>query len=153
MAESFEALNMPSGIEQVLAEGIKVYPNDAALRLQLANHYYRADRAEDGLEILAPLLEKNPAVEILLTHASLLKAAGIEAEARACFETILRTHPDNVAALANLGDMRLDERDYKKSAALFEQALANDANKHPCLKQAGAGLFPQRRSGKSLAGQ
>jgi tetratricopeptide (TPR) repeat protein len=140
MAEIFSELGVEAGAEQVLLEGLKTHPQDAALRLNLANHYYRVDRAMDGIKALAPLGE-NVAPEILLTRAALLKASGDEAGARAGFEKILQNDPKNIAALANLGDMALDARDYKKAAALFEQALAQNKNNTHVLNKLSAVYF------------
>jgi len=53
---------------------------------------------------------------------------GMDKEATGCFERVLRTDPENGAALNNLGNMALARKDYAAADRYYEKAFAADSS-------------------------
>ena len=80
-----------------------------------------------------------------LEQAIALHAGGRLDEAAAAYEDILAAEPRQFAALQWLATLKLQRGDFANALALFERALAIDANHPVCINNRAAALNHLRR--------
>lgn len=125
MAEIFQKLGMAEASATVLAEGAARFPEDEALQGALAQHYYRSNEIEKGLQLTTPLVQgQEAAADILLTHAALLKATNRSDEARQIYEDLLKKNPADATALSSLAGIFSEQGNEEKAEAHYRKALA-----------------------------
>lgn len=132
MAFVLNALNIPDAAMKILEEGMRRYADDPAMVIAYANHAYRTNQAALGLNATKAFAESPVCpVELLLTHAHLLKANGQPADAKLFYKKALDHEPGNSIALSSLGGIELDIPDYGEALRYYRAALnADPANAH-----------------------
>ena len=74
------------------------------------------------------MVERYPGVpQVTATHAFLLRRNGLGDAADALLREALGVHPEDPVLHAQLGELRLEENDKLEARALFEAALAKEA--------------------------
>ncbi len=127
MAAIFMELGLDETAGKTLHEGLKRHRGDVLLSNQLANLFYRMNRAEEGRVLLAPFMQDGKApLPLRLTYATLSKAAGDVRTARHFFDQVLKEDSGNVAALSNLAGLFADAGDFGKAIELYSRAQSID---------------------------
>lgn len=129
MACVLNFLKMPDGAEQVLEQGMRLFEHDTGMVIAYANHAYQTNRPEKGLARTRALVKSSAcSIELLLTHAHLLKADGQFSSAKAVYENVLAMDAKNTIALSSIGGLYLDERDYENAITFFQNTLTIDSD-------------------------
>ncbi len=106
---------------------LKQRPDNAAARL-LAGRVARAQGDFDAaLSHLDGAIALAPQREAFFEKARTLDQAGHKAEARQAWQAILKVIPEDTEALARLGRLSWEERDYATAASCLERATAHEA--------------------------
>jgi tetratricopeptide (TPR) repeat protein len=84
--------------------------------------------------------------QAVLRRANALLTAGDLDAAQPLYERVLASHPDDIAALVNLGNVHLRRRDWPRALPLFERAATlAPRDPHPRLGLAMALIGTGRR--------
>ncbi len=102
-------------------------PDNAAARL-LAGRIARAESDFDAaLSHLDAAIAIAPQREAFFEKARTLDQAGRKAEARQAWQAILKAIPEDMEALARLGRLSWEDRDYATAASCLERATRREA--------------------------
>jgi tetratricopeptide (TPR) repeat protein/TolB-like protein len=124
LATAYEKLSRQADAEQAYRRGIDLRPYYWAGYNMLGAYYYRAGRYEDALKMFKQVVALAP--DSFRGYSSLGATHFMKdqtADAIAAFEKSLAIRPNYVAA-SNLGTLLYFNGQYKRSAAMFRQALA-----------------------------
>lgn len=132
MASVLNALNAPDAAMKILDEGMRTFADDPAMVIAFANHAYRTNQPDLGLKATTAFAQSPVCpIELLLTHAHLLKANGHPNDAAVFYKKALEHEPANSIALSSLGGIELDIPNYAEALRYYHAALGVDpANSH-----------------------
>jgi tetratricopeptide (TPR) repeat protein len=112
---------------EILAPACTAYPHHPKLMSNLGLAHLMLDRPQEAVACLERAVALAPYdVEIRLTLAQFLLAAGDAGRARGELETALRQDPDNVGALSRLGVVAMGSGELARAEALWRRAVAID---------------------------
>jgi tetratricopeptide (TPR) repeat protein len=143
----------PAGAVKLAQDSIGSAPSEPQAILALADIYEDAGRAEQAVDLVAPLAAKVPDDEGLAFRlASLHESAGQYAEAETLFREMIGRDPLNAPALNYLGYM-LADRGQKLPEALdfIERALKVDPENPSYLDSQAWVLFKMKRTAEAEA--
>jgi len=116
-------------------------PDDFLLACKLANTFVDAGELVKARDLLSSLLERFPAVaELYLLRGMTMWQLGSEKEAESDFRLCISLSPDNVEALAALGEVCREKGLLEEVGALIQRAAAINPT-HPDVLKAQANLF------------
>lgn len=129
MANVLNGMNMPDAAGAILDEGWHSFANNQSMIIAYANHAYTTNQAAMGLNATNAFANApGCSVELLLTHAHLLKANGNAKEAEAFYKKVLAADKKNSIALASLGSIELDHSNYAAALTHFRAGLSASPN-------------------------
>ncbi|MEO0751302.1 MAG: tetratricopeptide repeat protein [Pseudomonadota bacterium] len=111
---------------QVLSDAQQFFQSDAVLKLKEARLLIRARRLPEAHDVLAALLEQDPADGLLReTYGKVLLDMGHADAADAVFQDVLNRDPGNHAALLGRVDVATDRGDVARAFELLEERLSD----------------------------
>ena len=120
-----------------LREYLDVSPGVALAICQSANELLEHDRADEALvlyEGLVALDSEEPYYRVCLA-CGYMKVDRLE-DAEREFREVLRVRPEDVTALAYLGEILLERGDYKLSGSLLKKAVQVGTDQNPYSRRA-----------------
>jgi tetratricopeptide (TPR) repeat protein len=141
LAEAEDGTGNREGYFKAQAKALELNPGDKALRLQLGERLYQAERIDEAQKILLPLKgQGDPTVEFLLGVLA-YRQADFE-RSREHFEAALKARPDYSEARFNLAITLYDQGRYPEALAQFRAVL----EKHPDDEEAQRNLDLTRQA-------
>lgn len=122
--------NENEAAERWMREAIRLQPGFRSALFNLALLFSQAQQELDALPVLDELLRHHPEhVKGLILKGDILMNHRKDTQgARACFQRILRTDPNNVQAKHNLCVVYFEERDLLRAERCLEETLAMAPN-------------------------
>lgn len=125
--------------EQLYNALLQVDPNNIPVQVRLIQTIAQRSPAQ-AKALVAQLVARNPNdIRTYFLQGQLARAIDDLDLASQAYEVILRTQPDNIEALAALGGIRFEQRQFDSAAELYSQAIALNPN-DVGLRQALIGL-------------
>lgn len=104
LSESYLAKNDTIGALEILQEGLKEYPDNSAILVQLINIYEKRNKVEDAMKYLDLAISKEPGNEsFYLFRGALCERLQNIDEAIKCYEKAIELKPGYMDAFFNLG--------------------------------------------------
>lgn len=122
---------------ELLDRAARLQPSDAAVRQRMAEGYKALGEARRAIALYEEFLKDQPAgnrAMRLALHEQLFQlyvSAGETAEARPHLEAILSVAPANPRALATLGALLAEQRQFAEAERNFEKAMLLDPDLEP----------------------
>lgn len=145
-----------------IARAIALNPKNAQFYANLGNTQFQQAEYAKAIDSYCRAIELDPSYEstqgLLATACERQLDLGIEhhrgnrfAEARACYESVLRGQPKRADALHLLGMLAYERRDYATATALLAQAIAVNPSVSAFRASMGAVQRAQGRHAEALA--
>lgn len=104
LSESYLAKNDTVGALEILTDGLKEYPDNSAILVQLINIYEKRNKVEDAMKYLDLAISKEPGNEsFYLFRGALCERLQNTDEAIKCYEKAIELKPGYMDAFFNLG--------------------------------------------------
>jgi len=111
--------------EQRLADWLKRYPTDLAVRNHAAEYYMYSGRPQDAIAQYQEILRQNPNNALILNNLASLYQRGKDPRALPTAEQALKLAPNNPAILDTLGWMLVEQGQAARGLDLLAKAVAS----------------------------
>jgi len=119
----------------VLNQAIQLNPNDVLVHYYLANSFFNCDMFEESVNLINSFISKNNSndKDILNILAKSLNKINKIAEAKNIYRILLKSDPDNISYLMQLGYLMLAINNIDEAKNYFLSALQLDKNNYAVI--------------------